>query len=141
MKFQLTDMVVTKETPVDKYAFIPITKEQYLVFDNFNSQYHNGLITSDAFIEKFGYSPLAFVLHGETAGADSEMIRPYIDCVDVKESEIHTHRKSYKCFCGAKFGLDYTKQVLHGTAFDAWNCLLTFCNNPKYGIVLNLRYI
>jgi len=141
MKFELDNMVVMKDTNVEKYAFISITKEQYEIFDSLNAEYNCGKITLKDYTELFGYSPYAFVLHGKTNEANSDMLYHLIESCTVKESETNPLRLSYKCFCGEGFGLDYRVQVLHGSALDSWNCLMTYCNNPEYGIVVNLRYV
>lgn len=141
MKINLDNAVIIKENKIDKFAFVPITKEEYAYFDDMNSAYHAGKLKLKDFINLFGHNPMAFILHGETEDVTSELVANYIDCCGVKESENKQPRNSYKCFCGEPYNLDYTKTVLHGTPYDAWLCLMTKLNNPKYGMVINLRYV
>lgn len=141
MKLDFNDKVIMKNSDVAKYAFVTITEQEYIYLDGCLDLYHSGKLTNEAFTKIFEHQPLAFVLHGNTSEVDSKTIAPYIECCSVKETESSHARDSYKCFCGEPFLLDYKTTVLHATPLDAWKCLMTFCKNPKFGVVINLKYI
>lgn len=139
MKLNIIDnAVITKSNNLVKYAFIPITEEQYEAFDEDIQSYYNGEIKVDDFKNKWGIRPSNAIMHGDTSDVTSSDISDYIEMTHVNESKINNFRPSYKCFCGEKHGLDFNKTVLHGSARDSFNCLLVYTGNPKNGIILNL---
>ena len=135
--FDFENQIVIKETTAVKYCFFPLTKEATEELDNDAEAYYKGNMTIVEFKTKWGVVPTIIIMHGDVSDIDSATIHPYLDHVDIKQPE-DVFRKSYKCFCGHCFGLDYTKQILHGSALDSWKCLMTKLENCKYGAILNL---
>ena len=135
--FDFENCTVIKDTSAVKYCFFPLTKEQVKELDNDIEVYYKGNMTIVDFKNKWGVAPTIIIMHGDVSDVDSNILHPYIDNVDIKQAE-DIFRKSYKCFSGEAFGLDYTKQILHGSALDSWNCLMIKLENCKYGAILNL---
>ena len=135
--FNFDNYTIIKNTTAVKYCFFPLTKEEFEELDSDVEKYYSGKLTLVEFKTKWGVAPTVIILHGDVTDVDSNTIAPYLDSADIKQPN-ESFRKSYKCFSGEEFGLDYTKQILHGTAFDSWSCLMIKQNNCKYGAILNL---
>lgn len=139
MVIDKNSVITIKETELERIGFIPITKEQFQQIDEATEMYYKNQITLIDFKEKYIYHPLAFILYGKANEATSEMLDKYMNKASLKEGEQFVN--SYECFCGKRFGLDYTKNVLHRSALDSWKCLLSFTNNPEYACIVNLKYL
>lgn len=135
----INNAIVIKETEFNKYGFLPITQKEFAELDTDNESYYQGKMKDKDFREKYTISVNDMLLHGDVTEVSHDLISNCVDMATVKESEIQPFRTSYKCFCGEKHGLDYTKTILHGSVIDSWKCLLTHLGFPKYGIILNLK--
>lgn len=135
--FDLKNQVVIKNTKTVKYCFVPLTEKQLKELDNDTKAYFENNMLSVDFETKWNVSPTSIIMHGDVSDITSSEIHPYLDYVDIKQPE-DVFRKSYKCFSGEAFGLDYTKQILHGSALDSWNCLMIKLDNCKYGAIVNI---
>lgn len=135
----IENAIVIKETKNNKYGFLPLSKEEFESIDVDIAAYYEGLTKDKIFKEKYGISTGELLLHGDVTEVTNDLIANYIDMVTIKESEIQQFRTSYKCFCGEKHGLDYTKTILHGAVVDSWRCLLTHVGFPQYGAIINIK--
>lgn len=139
MKINKDNVIIIKDNGKNKIGFIPISEEEFKKIDAYTLNFYNGKLKKEDFELEFNCSPFAFILFGKTDEVSSEMLNNLMDKCFVKEGEKTI--LSYKCFCGEPHGLDYTQTVLHRTALDSFKCLITHCNNTKYGAILNLKHI
>jgi len=139
MVIDKNSIVIIKDNNIETIGFIPVTEEIATEIDVATEKYYTNQISKDDFVSLYGYVPNAFIMYGKTSEVDSNLIAPYIDCVKIKKEEKFIN--SYKCFSGEKFGLDYTKTVLHGSPLDSWRCLMTSLGHPEFGVIVNTRYL
>lgn len=139
MPLDIKSAVILKDTATAKYAFLPMDEKSIAEFDKDNTNYYAGKFGWLDFKNKYGIAPDKAVMHGDVTDVTSNDISHYIDNVGVQEDNKLAFTKSWKCFCGTRHGLDYRTQVLERTALLSWKCLITYCGNPKYGILLNLK--
>ena len=131
------DIVILKDNNIETIGFIPVSKEIADELDLATEAYYSGHLKKEEFIEKYGYVPNAFIMYGKTEEVTSDLLLPFMESTKLEVSGRFVN--SYKCFCGSKFNLDYTKTVLHGTALESWKCLIIHTGNPKYGAIINLK--
>ena len=136
---QLTDIVIIKDKN-PKIGVLPITEEESKELEQDIELYFNGKLKLYDFIIKYKFQPLHAIMFGNTNDVTSNDLQGYIDFTDVIVDGLKS-RRSYKCFCGENFGLDYKKEILHGSSYDSWRCVMTKLNNPKYAVILNLTSI
>lgn len=136
MKLNANDIVVIKDN-VTKIGFIPSTEEFIKDLDKDIEDYFDGKIKEDIFKEKYIYTPLAFLMYGSTDEVDSNLLFNYIDHHDLEMNDKTV--KSYRCFTGDKFGISHKEMLAHATPLDSWLCLMIKLNNPKYGIIINMK--
>ena len=133
------NIVITKERN-HKTGVIPVDKDFMEAFELDYTAFYNGKMTLTKFNEKYGFNIFSVLGYGKTdEGIDSNFTKNLFDSADITVDE-KTY-KSYKCFCGEPFGLNYKEQVLHGSTVSSWNCLMTKLNNPEYVLVFNLDNI
>lgn len=135
----LENITVIKETETTKYGFLPLTLEEVEALDADNTLHYDGHLKDIEFKNLHGLFPNNLIMHGTIDDVDSNLVHNYLYQTTVKESETQPFRVSFKCFCGEKHNLDYTKTVLHGTALESWKCLIIHTGNPKYGAIINLK--
>ena len=132
------DHTVIKETPSIKLAFIVSTKEETFKIREACYKVSEGLLRNSDFKKEFGVYPTDIHLVGETSKIDNTFIQSYIDFKEIKTSESVGFKRSFKCFCGHEFGLDYTETILHPTGLSSWDCLMAKLGCPEYAIVINI---
>jgi len=128
--FKIKEAIIIKEH-APKVSVLSISKEVSLELEKDIEEYFNGKLKLHAFIEKYGCQPLHIIMFGESMNITSTELRGYIQYSDVSHDGVK-FRKSYKCFCGEKFGLNHKETILHGSPLDSWRCLLTSLGNPEY---------
>lgn len=131
-------MTVIKETPSLKLALIVSTKEETDIIKECCAGVSEGFMKHSQFREKFGVSSTDIHLVGDTSKINNGFIQSYIDCKEIKTSESNGFKKSYKCFCGHDYGLDYKTTILHPTGLSSWDCLMAKLGCPQYAIVINI---
>ena len=133
------DIVILKDNSIETIGFIPVSKEIADELDLATEAYYSGHLKKEEFTEKYGYVPNAFIMYGKTEEVTSDLLLPFMESTKLEVSGRFVN--SYKCFCGNKFNLDYTKTLLHGSPMDSCRCLMTSLNNPEYGLIVNTKYL
>lgn len=132
---------IINENPII-IGVVPISKLEYIELANDYNEYYSGKLTLGKFEKKNGfdlYSMLSFGNPKEGSNGNklkSSDVDTFIENTSIKTSD-GKNFKSYRCFCGEHFDLDYKKEVLHPSALSAWNCLIQNIGNPDYIIVFN----
>lgn len=139
MKLNIKDAVVIKHTSISKFGFIPIPDDVIDSFDADIVNVYKCTLTSDEFIEKYGFSPFLSILHGNVREVSVNTIHDYIDFESINITTPNKFKKSWKCFCGERHGLDYKQVLAHACPLESWKCLLIKLGNPNFGVIVNLR--
>ena len=122
-----------------KIGVLAITEEEHLELADDIKLYWAGKLSLDKFKEKYGFEYLDMILYGNVhEGLTSSVLQELIGYEDVMIDETKTC-KSYICFCGKPYGLDYRKRILHSSPLSSWDCLMIYMNKPDYAIVFNLE--